>query len=238
MGYHLAPPLAVLATLLSAERLSTYQRHAPEWGRDPVALYLLGVELSASFQADLALVEVCLRNAMHAKLTAVYGPRWFAERRLLDERSQNAVIKAWADAACRDDDPPGKVVARLPMGFWVHLLEPGGYVGQRPFREHRSYEDLLWRPALHRAFPNNASGRRADVHRLAHILYATRNRIAHHEPIIQGVRRPGVPHTAPNSRRSPQDLHSDARDLLRMISDEVADWFATHSRTPTLLERR
>lgn len=225
-----------LAPLLSTERLRTYERHAPEWGCEPVKLYLVGVELAASMQADLALVEICLRNTMHDQLTATYGQRWFTDETLLDERSQAAVTKAWADAGSRHTDPPGKTLARLPMGFWLHLLETGGYVGRPPYRSPRSYEELLWRPALHRAFPYS-SGRRVEVHRLAHLIYALRNRIAHHEPIIYGVRRPGVSRGAPEAYRAPRGLHDDVVRLVRMISPAVGDWLAAYSRTPAILDQ-
>lgn len=58
VGYHQAPPAAELAPLLSSERLATYERHAPAWGCNAVELYLLGLELASSMQADLHLVEV------------------------------------------------------------------------------------------------------------------------------------------------------------------------------------
>ncbi|WP_168585594.1 hypothetical protein [Saccharopolyspora sp. ASAGF58] len=44
--------------MLSSERLATYERHAPAWGCNAVELYLLGLELASSMQADLHLVEV------------------------------------------------------------------------------------------------------------------------------------------------------------------------------------
>lgn len=235
MGFHRAQPVEDLAPLLSTERLRTYERHAPSWGRGPVELYLLGVELAASMQADLALVEVCVRNRMHDELSATYGSRWWADPALLDDRSQSGVAKAWADARCRDGDHPGKLIAHLPFGFWVHLLESGGYVGAPPFRRPRSYEELLWRPALHRAFPHSP-GRRVEVHRVAHLLYALRNRIAHHEPIIYGVRRPGVSRSASDAYRPVRELHDDAVRLLGWISPSVGEWLAIHSRTPSLLD--
>lgn len=71
---------------------------------------------------------------------------------------------------------------------------------------------------------------------MAHLLYALRNRIAHHEPIIYGVRRPGVSRSAPDAYRPVRDLHDDAVRLLRWISPTVGDWLANHSRTPALLD--
>lgn len=237
VGYHQASPVAELAPLLSSERLATYERHASAWGCGAVELYLLGLELASSMQADLHLVEVLMRNSMNDQLTAVYGCRWWANSALLDDRSQTAVAKAWGDARCRQDSPPGQLIARLSFGFWVHLLEAGAYAGEPPYRQRRNYDELLWKPALHRAFPNS-SGRRADVHKVVHLLYGARNRIAHHEPIIHGVRQPGVPRTAENSRRSVHELHEDIVTVVRWLSAPLGDWIATNSRTQRLLDHR
>lgn len=227
--------MEALAPLLSAARLHTYEQHAPQWGCGPVQLYLGGVELAASMYADLALLEVCLRNSMDTQLSTVYGPFWFTHDDLLDERSQSAVIKAWSEADCRASDPPGKTLARLPWGFWLHLLESGGYVGRAPYRRRRNYDELLWKPALHHAFPGSP-GKRADVQAVLHRLYALRNRIAHHEPIVAGVRRPGVPRSASSAYRSPRALHDDLVRAARWISPDVGDWIATWSRTPGILD--
>lgn len=234
MGYHQALPPTELPPLLSAERMGTYHRLAPEWGVDPIELYLIGVELASSYMADLHFVEVTMRNAMNDQLTAQYGPRWWANADLLDDRSQAAIAKAHADAHFGDGDRPGRLLAQLPLGFWVHLLEVGGHTGKPPFRQRREYEALLWRPALRHAFPHS-SRRRDDVHATAARVYALRNRVAHHEPVVNGVRLPGVPRSAPGAYRSPREIHDDLVSLVRMISIPVGDWVAHHSRTPALL---
>jgi len=71
---------------------------------------------------------------------------------------------------------PGRIVAELSFGFWERLLAhgPPGKL---------NYEMALWRPAIHRAFPNSRL-RRVDVHKRFPGLRDLRNRIAHHEPIF------------------------------------------------------
>ncbi|SDW25089.1 hypothetical protein SAMN05216215_100267 [Saccharopolyspora shandongensis] len=229
MGYDTAPPPDELEPLLSAERLGTYHRHAPAWGVPPISLYLLGGELAASFHRDLGVAEVVLRNALNDQLTERYGPRWWADEQLLDDRGQAAIAKAWTDARCSEDGPSGRLVAQLAMGFWVHLLESGGYVGKKPFRRRRYYDATLWRPALRFAFPNS-TGIRSEVHAVAHRVYALRNRISHCEPIVGGVRIPGT-----TIRRSPAEIHDDIVTLVRWVSAPVGDWLAVRSHTPVLL---
>lgn len=69
-----------------------------------------------------------------------------------------------------------------------------------------------------------------------YLLYGARNRIAHHEPIIHGVRRPGVPRTAAGAHRSVRQLHEDIVTVVRWLSAPLGDWIATNSRTPRLLD--
>ncbi|WP_190820498.1 hypothetical protein [Saccharopolyspora pogona] len=115
------------------------------------------------------------------------------------------------------------------MGFWVHLLEAGGFVGKKPLRKRRYYDATLWRPALRHAFPNS-TGIRGDVHAVAHRVYALRNRIAHCEPVVAGVRIPGT-----TIRRSPSEIHADIVTLVRWVSEPVGKWLGDRSHTPTML---
>ncbi|MDI2031524.1 CAAX protease [Saccharopolyspora sp. TS4A08] len=220
-----------LESLLSAERLGTYYEAALQCGCSPLHLCLLGGELATSFYRDLGVVEVVLRNAMNDRLAEMYGPQWWADDQLLDERGQVAIAKAWKDGACGGDSSPGRLIAQLTMGFWVHLLEPGGFVGQKPFRQRRYYDATLWRPALRFAFPGSPQIR-SDVHALAQRVYALRNRIAHCEPVISGFRVPGT-----KVRRSPAEIHEDLITLVRWISEPVGHWLADRSRTPGILAR-
>lgn len=64
----------------------------------------------------------------------------------------------------------GKVIAELNLNFWKSLY------GAR-------YEHHLWKPALKRAFPNKTL-KRSIVSANLEAIYQTRNRLAHHEPVV------------------------------------------------------
>ena len=66
----------------------------------------------------------------------------------------------------------GKVIAELTFYFWKRL-----YGGE--------YEQTLWRTTLKRTFPNRALTRARVAEQLEHI-YQSRNRLAHHEPVVRG----------------------------------------------------
>ncbi|MDE4173678.1 hypothetical protein PXK01_05900 [Phaeobacter sp. PT47_59] len=63
----------------------------------------------------------------------------------------------------------GQIVAQLTMFFWKRL-----------FSEH--YEKALWKRSLKRVFPNKTYDRSLIASHLE-VIYETRNRLAHHEPI-------------------------------------------------------
>ncbi|GAA1880408.1 hypothetical protein GCM10009687_55860 [Asanoa iriomotensis] len=115
--------------------------------------------------------------------------------------------------ARRADGKPGHVVAALPFGFWVGLVSAG---------RGRNYETMLWRPAIHRAFPHYR-GPRPPVHQRLETLRLLRNRIAHHEPI--------------HSRH----LAADYGSLLSVagwLSPAFEGWIKSTSRIPALLAGR
>lgn len=63
----------------------------------------------------------------------------------------------------------GKVIAELTMYFWKKMYSS-------------DYEETLWKTALKRTFPDKRL-KRTDVSPHLEIIYQTRNRLAHHEPV-------------------------------------------------------
>jgi hypothetical protein len=64
----------------------------------------------------------------------------------------------------------GKVIAELTLYFWKRLYGP-------------DYDQSLWRTSLKRTFPNKRL-KRADVADNLEHIYQSRNRLAHHEPVL------------------------------------------------------
>jgi hypothetical protein len=65
--------------------------------------------------------------------------------------------------------PVGKVIANLTFGFWRYLSSKG-------------HEKTLWVPYLHTAFASGTS--RAGVDARIGRLHTVRNRVAHHESLL------------------------------------------------------
>ncbi len=173
-----------LAALIGTARLSTYL-NAYE-GREDLALrlYTWNAALSSALWGPFGVLEVVLRNALHAQLVERTGrPDWWADPRLdaqLLPRERGAVADAVATAGDRHQEPSSDdVVAAAGFGLWVGLLSDG--VPRHPLH---SYETALWQPRLRRAFPHYAGGRK-HLHAELDVIRKTRNRVAHHEPIFR-----------------------------------------------------
>jgi hypothetical protein len=170
-----APPAAVQQHL-SRPRLGTYLHACPGDLEAALRLYRWNAAVSAALWEVLGHGEVILRNAMHNELTAHHQRRgdpgeWFDDpQRVFHLRTVNDVRTAKRRAG--PGAPPGKVVAELSFGFWRYLLA-------------NRYSTTLW-PAIRHAFPNLP--RRGNTRRIVegHVddLHLLRNRIAHHEPLI------------------------------------------------------
>lgn len=63
----------------------------------------------------------------------------------------------------------GQIISQTTLSFWKRL-----YSGD--------YEITLWKPSLKKVFPNKLL-KRSDISLAIETIYATRNRVAHHEPI-------------------------------------------------------
>ncbi|NVC23159.1 hypothetical protein E7Z53_06790 [Kocuria salina] len=202
-------------------------------------LYIWDRDVAAALLADVAIVEVALRNALNDQLTAAYGPRWFEVDVGFDGPTRQSLAQAWG-ALPSGSQTPGHLVARLMLGFWKGLLEPGGYVGRAPQR-FRADHEALWVHCLHRAFPGGRLMARAEGAQFTRswtletvtVVHAARNRAAHHEPFVNGFPLPGQ-----RIRLEAQDAHQACLKLAGIIDRDLAGWLRTSTAVPGLLNDR
>ncbi|MCB9957270.1 MAG: Abi family protein [Rhodospirillaceae bacterium] len=201
------PPSLVDA--LSLERFARYVDWAGGNESRALHLYTLNTQLSEALYTPLQMLEVALRNRIHAVMSASRHDRWFEEAGFLKIISQPAqVAKATADVTDgRKDATPGRVVAALTFGFWTSMLA-------------KEYEDL-WQMTLHRiAKREDGKGlRRKDLSTPLNPIRTLRNRVAHHEPIIHW------------------DLRKHYANMLQVtewLSPAAAAWCRQYSRFPAV----
>ena len=211
-------------------------------------LYVWDRDVAVALFADIAIVEVALRNAIDREATVAYGPRWFALGGLpLDGRSTGALSRAWDDLPSHikqnshAPDFPGRLIARLMFGFWRDLFDKGGFAGKEPRQTRVDYDDN-WRKVLHRVFPGGKGlaremgkqySRDWALRQITEV-HALRNRVGHHEPLVRGFPLPGqgLP------RLTADQGHEACMRLARMLDRDLASWLDRNSAVPDLLAAR
>ena len=208
--YHAATITALKASL-SEPRFGSYLAKASNNEHYAIALYLYNARLAKSFLFPLNVAEITLRNAVDCALVQKFGPDWHTENnfrdRTLSEQSRAALEKAITRASAQDR---GKVIAELTFDFWSNLFRV----------EYAS----VWRTMANIAFPELPHGQgRREVQTLVREINQFRNRVAHHEPILDV----NVP-----------DLHSKMIKLVKLRCEVTADWMKHHSTVSTAMRSR
>jgi hypothetical protein len=204
--------IAALVQLLSVERLTKLVKLTGSNDR-AIVLHQDILSLNSSLMVIIAVIEIAIRNSVSEQLNSHFNTTHWLEQppppfqwrqsekgnisKALEQAKRNEYTKMAQsekhklDALAYPKGRPanishknrsknrqaqipvsdGKVIAELTLFFW-----------KRMFSE--DYEHALWKPSLKRIFPNIAL-RRADVAKQLEVIYQTRNRLAHHEPVYE-----------------------------------------------------
>lgn len=231
------PQRVALVRAISPDRLGTYRFMSQQTGINELSLYLWDRDVAAAVIADIAILEIALRNAMNDALAERAGrPDWYSCDMGFDNRSLQTIARAWSDLPSARRTP-GRIVSQLMFGFWRNLLEAGGDAGFGPLRRPVSYEDL-WRSSLHGAFPGGRIMAKAENRqftrnwtlRVVREVHALRNRAAHHEPLLTGIPIPGE-----DRRVSTEQGLAACLTLARVLDRDLAGWFEDNSRIAEVL---
>jgi len=104
----------------------------------------------------------------------------------------------------------GQIIAELTFDFWSHLLRP-------------EYHNL-WRTALNVVFPNvRPPVGRHEIQGLARSINRFRNRVAHHEPVLD---------------QNVSDLQGKIIELIGLRCAETAAWTRHHTTIGHVLRTR
>lgn len=203
--------LALIERFLSTERLAQYVVQAGSQ-QAAIALHQHVLMVGASLTPIVALIEIAVRNEISHHLSSQFGAndwllnspagfRWKSEEAdkigLAISSAQRAAYSKMTNAQKASLDvlaypnglPPlishgtrtkkrqkqiqvtaGQVTAQLTLYFWKRLFST-------------DYDGILWNRSLKKVFPNKKL-KRSDVAQHLENLYQSRNRLAHHEPIV------------------------------------------------------
>jgi len=210
------PPMKeqrILQAALSRPRWSTYKRIADRHSLDATSLYVWNMQMCGALLSPLHICEIVIRNAVAAALAHAYGPRWPWHPALLQRMPADGALSALQDLHKRSNRQMNtpEIIASLRFAFWQQLFT-------------RRFEGPLWTRSLKIALPNAPQKTvdtirttiHADLDRIRHL----RNRIAHHEPILE------------------RDIGADLAAIGRLIHarcPHTLAWLQRHERATTVL---
>ena len=170
---------------LSAARIGTYENIVGGTAsllqtEKALRLYMWNAQISAAFFVPLHVCEVLTRNAISEVIETVYGDRW--PWSIGFERSLPIPIHGYKPkddliSGRRNQPTTGKVIPELKFVFWQKML-----TGR--------FDTRLWNNHILTAFPHavaqglSAAQLRQNLYNDLETVRKLRNRIAHHEPII------------------------------------------------------
>lgn len=199
-----------LVQFISSERLETYEKHTDNQKR-AIALHNHTLQLGSSLMSLIALLELALRNSTNQRLVDDFGDEgWLLEgRTTIDLKSfeckavsmarSHAQKAAYAKLSYKQKGHldafafPGWVPANLAHEKIakerqkLFVVSHGQIISQTNFSfwkklYSKDYENDLWKPSLKKVFPDKTL-KRSDISSALEVIYATRNRVAHHEPV-------------------------------------------------------
>lgn len=169
------PAFSIPAVLknLPEPRLAPYLSAAEDDPARALELYEWNAKMSGAAIEQVSHLEVLLRHTVDQQLRLrakenQIGIPWF----LLPPMSANqqrAVDQVRDRLRGQRRETRDQVIAGLSFGFW------SGWFGNK--------HEELWRQSLHAGFPNG-SGHRKEVAKLAEQIRKFRNRVAHHDSLL------------------------------------------------------
>ena len=206
-----------LVKSLSSARVEPYLRASSGDIVCALELYRWNASVSAAMFKVLSVVEVGLRNALDTSISCELsgGKDWLVDYMSVDiglnAHTKSKIAETSRQVSLRSGTAThSRLMSELNFGFWTYLLA-------------KNYESVLWTPALRHAFPGLSPARRCRVYEITLNLRILRNRIAHHEPILE------------------RDLLSDlrgAQGLVGWISPELRTWIEEDREVHILLGQR
>ncbi len=196
---------------ISEDRLAKYVSTCNGCTKNALKLYAINMALCEAFYSPLQCVEVCLRNHLHSAMTDVFSKSWMINGGpVLENDSKDKITEA--QESRKKIGKPQEIpdlIAEVRFSFWVGLMGT-------------KYDNTIWRQAIHKAFKNNAkSKKRREIHGRFNAIRRFRNRVAHHEPILN---------------HKPLDKYKEIIEAISWLSIHKAAWTEQHSNVLKILD--
>ncbi len=230
-----------LINSIPVERLRKYRELATAEKVDELDIYLWNQKVSLALFEDIGNVEVAMRSAIAREMLQEFGMEWFKNKEVLDSPALKSIDSALVSVRRKERTPQeihGKLVASLTLGFWVKVLGRGDRLvtfdritKKEISSKRRIFDNLLWKPAIRKAFPGAEPFGRSTVEALARDLQFARNRIAHHEHVIWGIPAVGqkLKGGLIDRRMTLTEFHGNLLQLSELIDPDLNLWIESHS---------
>lgn len=240
--------LAEITKLLSPERLGKLHELTGN-SRAAIEFHQKTLRLGADLMNIIAVIEIAMRNSICDNLGQYFGKAgWLLDppAPFKWKDSEEGKITQALDSACRAEYSKlsqadkhaldaqafpkgrpanlphtrrsklrraylpvtdGKIIAELTFYIWKRLCGP-------------DYEHTLWRPTLKKVFPNKRV-KRSDVADNLEIVYQSRNRLAHHEPVLHNRFSDTIAAITYIAQHLEARTPSDQTPLYRLVADDI-----------------
>ncbi|MFF7065347.1 hypothetical protein [Pseudomonas sp. NPDC008258] len=205
------PLIQELELNLSSPRFSAYVRRAGHHRNYAIQLYLYNARLAKSILFPLHIMEVSLRNGIDSVLSNQFGENWPHEqsfRDILSEKSNNSLQKS-INRFKKKIPSKDEVISELSLDFWSNLFGD-------------EYDRSIWQTNMPNLFPETTITRKM-FQPIIRDLNKFRNRIAHHEPILD------------------DDINCWLRKILDVTayrSASTSTWVKAHSTVSNMLRTK
>lgn len=190
-----------LESNFSSKRFGAYLLRAGHHPEYAIQLYLYNARLAKSLLFPLHILEIVLRNGIDEAFSHTFSESWHLDqsfRDLLSQESNNSLQKAlgrFRKIPSKDD-----VISELSLDFWSNLFRA-------------EYDRSIWQTNIKILFPCNTFTR-ASLQPEISKINRLRNRIAHHEPILD---------------LNTSDIHAKILNIVSGRSLESGKWIKSHS---------
>lgn len=195
---------------ISEQRFDRYLQWADGNYEQAEELYLLNISLSTEFYYPLQTLEITLRNRINRIMNEAYGDGWLADKKFPFVRThQDKLDKEITSLKKRNIEVCDvRLIPEISFKFWTSFFA-------------LKY-DNQWQQFLNKAIvsEHRTSVSRRLIEEKLEGLKKLRNRIAHHEPIIQ---------------LNLESYSQDVFNLIVWISPICANWCQGNSKLDSLI---
>ena len=192
-----------LLEIITPVRISAYGKESIDI---LIEIYIYNLKLSEAFYPALSLLEITLRNKICNAIEKLICKDWLINELKIQNILENKEYQKLLDSANKIKKAVktitnDRLVSEMTLGFWIHLCT-------------KSYKPKLWdkKGFFELVFPNYTNN--GQLRKIAPIqnnllaILRLRNRIFHHEIIING-------------KQTPQEQYQIIADMLHLLSNEA-----------------